>query len=1690
MSTIWVGGQGNLSFADALCADTTSTSEAGTLTDSGGSTGRYSNSETCSFLIEVSAGSVIELDFQSFRYENTYDFLRVYDGNSTGATRLGEFTGPSVPAAVSSTSNQMLIIHESDNTVTRDGFVATWSTSVQNSCPDLTVADNFDAVSYSQNAGSQNWLTNWLEIGESDGESSGIARVNNSNCSAGNCLRLGEPGGPSSWTDRGVSRSLDLSASTNASLTFNYFTGFSTGSQSVTLQVSTDNANWQTLSSYSVTSTNFSATPQTFDLSAYTGGTVYVRFLTSGNSATTGFYVDDVRLTYDQDCSPTTHAEYRFDAASWSGVSGEVLDSGGNGYDGTASSAGTTADGVVCRAADFTASGSDYLDIDYRALDGLEDFTISIWAKTSASNQYQTILSGANASVTNELVMLMETSPEFIPGISITYFSDAAAISSADYRDDVWHHLVWTRDASSNRSCFYLDGTLQGCSNHPSSDDDDPLDIDADGFIISQDQDAVGGGFDTSQAWDGLLDELLIFDSVLPAQTIADIYTNQSAGSNWDGSSRNCSRSIRAEYRFDESSWSETADEVLDSSGNDYHGIAYDAQPVEGKVCRAADLSGVTTTDYVSLNSDALDGLSDFSVSFWLKSAYTGNVAIVSGAQSSQANELLAWFPNSTTMHPYIKGGTSGVAVGSIFNDTWRHVVWTRSGSDNCIYVDGTQAACVTLSTGALAISDGGLILGQEQDSVGGSFSASQSFKGLLDELLIFDSALSSGEISAIYANQNGGLGWDGTARSCEIEIRAEYRFDEASWSETADEVVDSSGHGYHGIAYDMQPTDGKVCRAADFSGTTIADYISLDADALDGLSSFTIAFWMKSAYFGNAAVLSGARSGQANEVLTWLPASTTVRPFIKGGSNTVTISSVFDDTWHHIAWTRSGSNNCIFVDGSQASCVTLSTGSVTIDDTGLVLGQEQDSVAGSFSASQSFKGLLDEVLIFDVALDSSEITSIYDNNDGGLGWDGEARSCPSIGANGFSITHDGAGIHCVREQVTVRAIDSGGDPVTGYLQEVTLDTGTGSGTWSLVTGSGLFSDATADDGTAVYTFVAGDSGQATFGLDYPNGTPIMDIDVFQTNNTSIRDNDAEGNLVFVPTGFTVTANAVSNPPPATINDPILNQTAGVNIDIHLAAYGQDPEDGSCGIIESYQGVKTLAAWQTLVNPTSGTVTASVNDAPIGASEGAATDHTVTFTSGQAVIAGKYKDVGRLRLRFQDVTSGATSIAGSTNEFVSRPADLRIVDVETTGGDDNPAASSNTGTRFVRAGESFVVVVDALDAEGDRTPNYGRESPAEGLVVSSDRAVLPVGGNNGIANDGVLIGGTAFTPQSLAGRFSSSTVAYDDIGVINLIARVGDGDYLGTGQVNGTVSGNIGRFYVHEFTLSGASLSGACSGFTYMDQPELGIGFTVEAKNALGTTVTNYDSGLLGSDIADVTLVAEDADAGFNLGNRLSTSLASVGWSSGTFLLDQSNAAFSRLGTPDGAYLDLQIGVLVTDAVDTRVLDTLDMHAAASGDCALSGNCSAATIGNTQIGYGRLSLLPALGPENVDLPVVAQAEIFQGSGFEPFTSDSCTTYQGSNASLIAYGGNLAAGETLVLGPGASTTLDAGVTRIDSPLLLAAPGFGNDGSADIELITDTWLRFPWSGGVEENPVNTARFGSYRGHDRIVLWMEDP
>jgi hypothetical protein len=204
-----------------------------------------------------------------------------------------------------------------------------------------------------------------------------------------------------------------------------------------------------------------------------------------------------------------------------------------------------------------------------------------------------------------------------------------------------------------------------------------------------------------------------------------------------------------ASWRFDEG----FSDKVTDDSPNSNDGTIYGATWTDGRFGNALKFDGVD--DRVKLPNSVLNGLTDITSEFWVKT--TDTVAgIVTGANSSNDNEYLIFWDSANEIELYIKGSRYTMPVIALTDDNWHHVAVVRAGSEVSVYVDGKfDGKWTGAPAEALSIEPDGLWLGCEQDSVGGGWETNQQFNGLIDEVRVYNRAVSPEEISAKYAEKS-----------------------------------------------------------------------------------------------------------------------------------------------------------------------------------------------------------------------------------------------------------------------------------------------------------------------------------------------------------------------------------------------------------------------------------------------------------------------------------------------------------------------------------------------------------------------------------------------------------------------------------------------------------------------------------------------------------------------------------------------------------------------------------------------------------------------------------------------------------------------------------------------------------------------------------------------------------------------
>ena len=192
------------------------------------------------------------------------------------------------------------------------------------------------------------------------------------------------------------------------------------------------------------------------------------------------------------------------------------------------------------------------------------------------------------------------------------------------------------------------------------------------------------------------------------------------------------------------------------------------------------------------------------------------------------------------------------------------------------------------------------------------------------------------------------------------------WTFDDAS----GDTATDSSGNNNTGtLTGDPVWTSGKKGGALEFDGS--GDYINAgDVDSVDGLSTVTVAMWVKpeSSIFGLA--IDKAQSSSQSR-LSIENSSELAPKFYISNSGGVSFGTLEQNKWAHLIGTYDGVTMKTYVNGSLVNSSALST---TVSDTSNPL-----LIGGRNSANPLyFTGLIDDVRIYNTALSAEEVQTLY----------------------------------------------------------------------------------------------------------------------------------------------------------------------------------------------------------------------------------------------------------------------------------------------------------------------------------------------------------------------------------------------------------------------------------------------------------------------------------------------------------------------------------------------------------------------------------------------------------------------------------------------------------------------------------------------------------------------------------------
>jgi len=415
---------------------------------------------------------------------------------------------------------------------------------------------------------------------------------------------------------------------------------------------------------------------------------------------------------------------------------------------------------------------------------------------------------------------------------------------------------------------------------------------------------------------------------------------------------------------------------ILGASGNT------STTTVPGKLGQALEFDGVD--DYVDVGTgSSLNPISEMTIEAWFKTSASGVIQTIyySYLSSSDAMqfrirsdklEVRTDTGASWTTFPYISGAKN------VTDGEWHHGVFvlSNSGQTLTVYLDGVSDGTIT----------GDTVSGFSPtiNGIGGNI---QFFNGSLDDVRIYDRALSADEISRLY--ELGATTHINTTLTSNPDLEnglvGHWTFD---GKDMTPNVRDRSGQGNHGNLANFTSTTtsiGRIGQALEFDGSN--DYVNAGSgSSLDNLSTITIAAWIYPTGWGGGAYgritdkgqkvfyLDNTGSGGRVETMTFYQ-------FFSGSDGYwyAQQSSIKLNQWQHVVLTYNSSatgNNPKFYLNSTSKTLTKGstpTGSADSDAASNLF------VGDNGGGTRAFQGKMDDLRIYNRILSADEISRLYE---------------------------------------------------------------------------------------------------------------------------------------------------------------------------------------------------------------------------------------------------------------------------------------------------------------------------------------------------------------------------------------------------------------------------------------------------------------------------------------------------------------------------------------------------------------------------------------------------------------------------------------------------------------------------------------------------------------------------------------
>lgn len=599
----------------------------------------------------------------------------------------------------------------------------------------------------------------------------------------------------------------------------------------------------------------------------------------------------------------------------------------------------------------------------------LNNFAISMWIKSNATD--------LNASTgSNALFVNFDGSYQYIgfggningnfPTGKIFYYTYGGSgshnnwiITPSSYANDQWHHLIVTDiyNGSTRDRKIYVDNTLIVSDSVDKN------------FFSGSSGPFIGGTDGNNAACKAHIDQVRIFNRDLTTAERTTLY--QEATCVYTGTTQSHLFGCVANYN-------------LDSDAKESMGVtAYDGTETNityefGRFGAAAKFPGLASS-YITTGLTSLG--SNFSLSFWFNPDFidgsSGYRTPLGKYFSGSGNaELLLTFQDNGNIASYVYyGGTSSYVENihstTVSNGNWYHYCLTwEDGVALKTYIN--NVAVTTTTTQNKSSNTVPLYIGaiDSRGAGGGSSWNPYAWSGLIDQVRFFNSTLTNSNVDYLFNNE----------KQTYITKNASNPFGDSSelaFYKMENNAADSTGSNTGTVSGTTFTTTDALfgTYSASFDGSND----SIQINAFTGFTNynFTLSIWIKT-----TDTLSYITSFRDPMYITFGPglySGGTIGMGIYDGTNPYFINNtamqgINDGEWHHIVMTHDGINLKGYIDGSIIA--TVSTGTTTQSPFGT--NTNRIGVRGDGNTAAAYNGLVDQLRLFNRALEGDEVFKLY----------------------------------------------------------------------------------------------------------------------------------------------------------------------------------------------------------------------------------------------------------------------------------------------------------------------------------------------------------------------------------------------------------------------------------------------------------------------------------------------------------------------------------------------------------------------------------------------------------------------------------------------------------------------------------------------------------------------------------------